>query len=705
VAKLSPPFGSLTFTKEMLEKGKKISEYVLVEKIGHGGFGDVWLAEKRTPLSVSQFALKFFRPATADEIEIQIVQREIEVWQKISGLPNVISVIEADFAENYIYIVSEYADGGSLHEWLAARGGRARTVEEAVTIILEILNGLDYLHRTGFIHRDIKPANILIRKGTFCLADFGVTREIKTHSITLHTAGTYNYMPPEAFNKTPAVSPATDIWAVAVIFQELLTGKLPFSQDEIPSLMYSILHDEPNEMPDNVPAELRAIVRKALQKQREDRFATAQEMIDALKEFQGSAIDSSKLSVDEKIAAQIKEPIAEQKKKPIAADTVIDESFALTTRVANDEEKPSPIEKRKVNAPENKSAYQIKGVSQPKKIKRNKILVAAIAGISLLSLAVLFASANWFSTNAAEYFEQGLSCAVKQNYECAIINYGKAIDLKPDYFEAYKHRAVIYYTSGDFQKAISDYKQAIELNPNDAGSFYGRAAALSNSGEFDLAIEDYTKTIELNPQDASYIYSRGLAYFNKKEYEKSIEDYNRAIEINPNYAEAYNNRGNSFDEQGKNKQAIDDYTKAIEIDMNFALAYSNRGTSQARNGNYARAVEDLNRALEINPNLSTVYFNLANIYYLKNDFDLALTNYNRFIELNPNNSLAYSNRGVILGNKGNYAQAIEDFNRAVELNPQDAESYYNRSLIYEKIGDKDRAQSDRQRYNDLTLKR
>ncbi len=683
----------------MLETGKKIGEYFLIEKIGHGGFGDVWLAEKRTPLSVSSFALKFFRPAESNEIEIQTVQREVEVWQKISGLPNVISVIEADFYEGYIYIVSEYADGGSLQKWLAVNGGKAHSIEQAVTIVLEILNGLDYLHRTGFIHRDIKPANILIRKGTFCLADFGVTREIKTHSITLHTAGTYNYMPPEAFNKNPTVSPATDIWAVAVIFQELLTGKLPFAQPEIPSLMYSIIHGEPEEMPEGVPAQLRAIVKNGLHKRREDRYASAQEMIDALKAYQSEKIENAAPPIEKK-TPEATRPMA-------VADTIVDESFAVTNYEAQDTKQKMtlPDEKLKPTLPVDESAYKTVVVAQPRKIKRNNLFVAGIAALLIVALGAFFIAVNLFSTNAEEYFERGLNCAVKQDYKCSIENYDKAIEIKPDYVEAYKHRAVTHYTNGDFQKAIPDYNRAIELDPNDAGGFYGRGAAFFNNGDFDRAIEDYTRAIELNPQDAKFVFSRGLAFFNKKDYEKAIEDDNRAIKLNPNYSEAYNNRGNAYDEQGKNNQAIEDYTKAIELDENFALAYSNRGTSHARKGNYTRAIEDLSRALEINPNLSSAYFNRANIHYLKKDYEQALTDYNRFIELNPNNSLAFSNRGVILGNEGNHAQAIEDFTRAIELNPQDAESYYNRARVYEKIGNKEKAQSDRQRYNDLSLKR
>ena len=677
----------------MLEAGKKIGEYVLIEKIGHGGFGDVWLAEKRTALSISQFALKFFRPAADDAIEIQTVQREVEVWQRISGLPNVIAVIEADFYENYIYIVSEYADGGSLQKWLAANGGKAWKVEQAVQIILEILNGLDYLHRAGFVHRDIKPANILIRKGTFCLADFGVTKEIKTHSVTQHTAGTYNYMPPEAFNKTPTVSPATDIWALAVIFQELLTGKLPFAQTEIPSLMYSIVHDEPDEMPADIPPALKVIVKKALHKRREDRYASAQEMTHALKGYQSGTIEKAAPPVEEKVK------VSEEPKSAIAGDTIIDNSFAETNRVA-------ALEQPSV-APIEKTHFQTVTVaaSSGRKIKRNNLFVAAIAALLIFAVGVFFIAASFFSTNVSEYLELAGKCAAAEDYECAINNYRKAIELEPDSIEAYKRRAAVYYANGDFALAIPDYDRVIKLAPEDAAGFYGRGAALSNSGDFDRAVEDYTRAIELNPQNANYVFSRGLAFFNRKEYDKAIADYNRAIKLDASYAEAYNNRGNALDEQGNNDAAIKDYTKAIELDENFALAFSNRGTSYARKGNYNRAVEDLTRALELNPDFLIAYLNRANVNYLKKDYERALSDYNRYIEQNSNNALAFSNRGVILGEKKNYAQAIEDFTRAIELNPQDEQSYFNRAVIYEKLGNEEKARNDRQRYNDLRLKR
>lgn len=268
----------------MLEKDKKVGDYILVEKLGSGGYGEVWKAEKRTSLSISNFALKFFRPNEDEKIDLKSVRKEVETWQTLSGLPNVISVIEANIFENYVYIVSDFAEGGSLEQWLKENGGKANSFEEAVTITRQILHGLEGMHRAGFVHRDLKPGNILIKKGVVYLADFGLSREMKTHSQATSAVGTIGFMPPEAFDKKPTVSIHTDIWATGVILQKLLTGHLPFPQDEIPSLISAILMSEPEPMPETIPFGLREIVAKSLQKSRQDRFQWAGEMKDALRD-------------------------------------------------------------------------------------------------------------------------------------------------------------------------------------------------------------------------------------------------------------------------------------------------------------------------------------------------------------------------------------------------------------------------------------
>ncbi len=268
----------------MLEKGKKVGEYVLLEKLGSGGFGDVWKAEKRTVLDSNHFALKFFRPKE-DGVDFDKIGKELAVWKRLRGLPHIISVIELDRFEDYVYVVSDFADGGSLEKWLRTNGGKASSEANAVNAALQILSGLENLHEKGFVHRDLKPDNILIMNGRFCLADFGISREVKTHSRATGTAGTMEYMPPEAFEKMPSVTPQTDIWAVGAILQRLLTGKLPYPQDDQPSLIAAILMSEPDEMPESVNPSLREIVRKSLQKNRAMRFQSANEMREALQNF------------------------------------------------------------------------------------------------------------------------------------------------------------------------------------------------------------------------------------------------------------------------------------------------------------------------------------------------------------------------------------------------------------------------------------
>ena len=134
-----------------------------------------------------------------------------------------------------------------------------------------------------------------------------------------------------------------------------------------------------------------------------------------------------------------------------------------------------------------------------------------------------------------------------------------------------------YYELKQYEKAIEDYNKAIELNPNDAEVYTNRGNPYYKLKRYEKAIEDYSKAIKLNPNDAVAYYNRGNAYDELKRYEKAIEDYSKAIELNPNYVDAYNNRGNAYRELNQHEEAIEDYNKSIELNPKYAEAYSNRG--------------------------------------------------------------------------------------------------------------------------------
>jgi serine/threonine protein kinase/parvulin-like peptidyl-prolyl isomerase len=262
----------------MLKPNDKIGPYTLINKLGRGAFGVVWLAEKRTAITTTKVAIKI---PNDEDVDLEAVRQEASLWVQASGHPNVLPIIDADIHDEQVIIVSEYAPDGSLSKWMERQGGKAPSVESAVEMTLEILAGLEHLHKRDIIHRDLKPDNILLQGDTPRLADFGIARILKTTSKSTIATGTPAYMPPEAFDGKR--SEQTDVWSVGAIFYQLLSGRLPFPQTEMTSLVGAIITKEPDPLPDSVPLALRKVVEQALQKNPAERYESAGQMRKALR--------------------------------------------------------------------------------------------------------------------------------------------------------------------------------------------------------------------------------------------------------------------------------------------------------------------------------------------------------------------------------------------------------------------------------------
>lgn len=254
----------------MYSSGDVLGKYTLVEKLGSGSFGVVWLAESRTAITTTMVALKI---PIDDDIDFTTVEKEANLWVKASGHPNVLPIIEADIFEGQLIIASEYAQGGSLQNWLRMHGGRAPSVEKAVEITSGILAGLSHLHDRGIIHRDLKPTNILFQGEIPRLTDFGISRVLSSTTNSRSSAGTPSYMAPEAFNGVRDIQ--TDIWSVGVILFQMLYGHLPFPNEDFPSLIKAILFEPPIESRIFIPVILRSVVSQSLSKEADQRFESA----------------------------------------------------------------------------------------------------------------------------------------------------------------------------------------------------------------------------------------------------------------------------------------------------------------------------------------------------------------------------------------------------------------------------------------------
>jgi len=261
----------------MVHPNDKIGPYIIIKFLGRGSFGEVWLGEKRTKYATTQFALKFPDTSKAD---FSAIRKEASMWVKASGHPNVLPIIEADEYDGYIVIVSEFAPDGSLSDWLKRQDGRDASLEAAVKMMDGILAGLEHLHSKPIFHRDLKPDNILLQGNTPRLTDFGLARVLKTVQSTQNVAGTPLYMSPEAYKNVRTEQ--MDLWAAAVIFYQLLSGDVPFDGDDIPSLMFSILHKEAKPLTNAIPKSLRDFVITSLNKNLKERYQTANAMREAL---------------------------------------------------------------------------------------------------------------------------------------------------------------------------------------------------------------------------------------------------------------------------------------------------------------------------------------------------------------------------------------------------------------------------------------
>jgi serine/threonine protein kinase len=298
--------------------GKQIKHFKILSLLGAGGMGEVYLAQDMK--LGRKVALKLLPAAFTQNRDL--VKRFRREARTVSALnhPNIITIHEIGELDNLQFIATEYIEGETLHERLMRE---PLSLNEVIDISVQITSALVAAHQEGIIHRDIKPENIMLRPdGYVKVLDFGLAKLTEQKTLletTRRTSGldttepglvmgTVAYMSPEQVRGLP-VDTRTDIFSLGVVLYEMTTEHSPFKRSTPSDVIAAILKTEPPLVTDyssNHPIKLANIIRKALNKECNERYQTAKELLDDLKslkrdmEFATDSENSQQLVSDEK---------------------------------------------------------------------------------------------------------------------------------------------------------------------------------------------------------------------------------------------------------------------------------------------------------------------------------------------------------------------------------------------------------------------
>lgn len=281
--------------------------------------------------------------------------------------------------------------------------------------------------------------------------------------------------------------------------------------------------------------------------------------------------------------------------------------------------------------------------------------------------------------------DQGNLSFDSKDFNKAIFDFTKAIELDLNYGIAYCSRGATYGCIQKFNEAIADFTKAIELNPDYVNAYNGRGIAYYDIQKFDKAIADFTKAIELDSKNKTAYFCRGNIFHDLEEFDKAIYDYDRAIELGYNSGVVYFNRGCAHNLVQKFDKAIADYAKAIKLGFDNATSYYNKGWAHNNIGEFDNAIPELNMAIKLDPEFILAYNSRGAAYSRIQKFNEAIADFTKAIELDPKYTNAYNNRGGINVDIEEYNKAIDDYTSAIELEPQFIVAYYNRGTTYYKM--------------------
>ncbi len=546
--------------------GKKLGEYLILQELGRGGMGIVFLGINPALSRLS--AIKVLAPSFInDRKALKNFQEEAKTIAKFNH-PNIVPIYSISEEKGIQYIAMGYISGISLKKIIEQLQSNKQShrlnavavkemlqgtpIEEhnilqksitlkrgfkfweksyfqfIATICAEIADALSYAHQNKIIHGDLKLSNILLTNEAIpIVVDFGLSKDIKkiAYSKGNEFAGTLAYAAPEQINEN-IFSEKTDIWSLGATIYELLTFRNPFIENTAEKTVNKILKFYPlplRHYNKKIPIELEAIVLKCLGKKPENRYCSMAELSQDLNNY-------VKLKpIKAKPAGLLGKTVKLIRRHPLLS--FLTASLIFTLIISS-----ILIFNKKI------SDLMFEAGSLYDKCDYDKSILGYNKALKLI---------KWIPFNDKKcveiYYSIGNSYLDKPEYEKAIIYYNKALEIDPKCYAAIVGLAELYYEKKNFDESLKFYKVAIKLRPDDRYNYYSVGRIFLDEGMADSALEYYRFASNLAPEDfdtlreiASVIKKIGLskkeeieAYLKNKSFNrKQIESVLKILQEN-----------------------------------------------------------------------------------------------------------------------------------------------------------------------------
>ncbi|MCI0602111.1 protein kinase, partial [bacterium] len=696
--------------------GQAISHYRILDRLGAGGMGEVYLAEDT--ILKRRVALKILPPEyTRKEERLRRFKQEAKAASALNH-PNILTIHEVGEDGSHQFIVTEFIEGETLRALLKRRG--AMKTNDALNVAVQVASALAAAHQAGIVHRDIKPANIMIRgDGYVKVLDFGLAKLIEsesqdtgdtsaaTKSHEAHTqtgvvVGTAPYMSPEQARGLP-VDTRTDIWSLGCLLYEMLSRCTPFAGQTVTDVLVAILEKEPpslkNLSPFPLPDELDWIILKTLRKRKEDRYQSAKELLNDLQhlkerlEFEDRLQRSAAKLPKSKLAKTIQRSILVS----ILLIGIAGSLLYIGSSKQNTSELQSQIKSLAVLPLQNLSGdpsqeYFVDGMTEE--------LIGKIAQIGSLRVISRTSVMRYKKISNKSIPEIAGELKVDSVIEGSVQRSSGRV----------KVTVKLIQVSTDSPLLVRDYER-------DGGDVLQLQSDVAREIADEIRIHvtpEERRRLEasqnIHPQaHETYLLGRYHLRTNEEDLQKAIAYFERAIQLAPDYSAAYGSLAEAWNLRGiwgiKNFKetkpvarqaalkalALDprqlqarlalgwvymfdwnwsgaeqEFTRALDIDRNSADAHRAYGDLLSSLERHAEAIREMKRAEELDPLSSTTQSRYARALYRAHKYEEALPHVRRAIELDPNpgNTMPYWILGELYSQIGRYDEAITNLRKA-----------------------------------------